>query len=238
MSPETLGLVTEGHAVAAALSSSAGMWGAVGAAALAGLVGSPHCVGMCGGFAVAAGNSARTSIAWTAGRLSTYAALGALAGAFGHIIPGPLWLGNAVAAALLVWFAIRLAGGAPALPGGRLTAPLTRVAGRLMRRDDLPSRYLFGATNGLLPCGLVYAALAFPVAVASPAWGALSMVAFGLGTAPALSFAAVGLRKLTARSLTARRVLAAGVLLLGLGSMAMRAGLEPPASPDEEVSCH
>ncbi len=225
-------------ALAAALPGPPGMAGAVGGAALAGLVGSPHCVGMCGGFAVAVGDTARSTLAWTAGRLGTYAVLGALAGAFGNILPGPLWLGNVVAAALLVWFAVRLAGGAPALPSGRFTAPITRVAGRLMRRSDSASRFLFGATNGLLPCGLVYAALAFPVAVADPVWGALSMVAFGLGTAPALAVASLGLRRVTARSLTARRVLAAGVLLLGLGSLAMRAQLSPPSSPTEEVSCH
>lgn len=191
---------------------------------LAGLVGSPHCVGMCGGFAVAAfGGGPSRGLAWTAGRLSTYAVLGVIAGAVGHALPGPGWVGTAVAAGFLVWFAAKLAGvdaaRAPAIPG------LARAAKALVGRTDLPSRLLFGGLTGLLPCGLVYAALSFPVASGSPLVGALTMVAFGLGTVPALTVAAAGLRRLTARSLTARRVLAAAVLVLGLGSLALRAPL-------------
>lgn len=202
--------------------------GALGAALvgplLAGLVGSPHCVGMCGGFAVAAsGGGVAHGLAWTAGRLTTYAALGGAAGAIGHALPGPGWVGTVVAAAFLVWFAAKLAGvdagRAPVIPG------LTRAARALVGRADVPSRFLFGGLTGLLPCGLVYAALSFPVASGSPIVGALMMAAFGLGTVPALSIAAAGLRRFTARSLTARRVLAATVLVLGLGSLALRAPL-------------
>lgn len=214
------------------------MLGAVGGASLAGLIGSPHCIGMCGGFAVASAQSPGGNIAWTLGRLSTYALMGALAGTVGNIIPGPTWLSTAVAALFLFWFALRLAGLAPELPVGFKASGVVRVASRLVGRTDLPSRYAFGVANGFLPCGLVYAALAFPVAVAHPGWGAVSMVAFGLGTVPALSFAALGLRKVVSGSLTRRRVLAAGVLVLGLGSLSMRVHLEPPPDPTIEVSCH
>ena len=156
----------------------------LGGALLAGLVGSPHCVGMCGGFAVAAGaRGPAGALAWTLGRLSTYAALGALAGAAGQALPGPTWVGTVVAAGFLVWFAAKLAG----LVGDvRFRVPLLAAAGRrLAGRADLPGRFAFGAVNGLLPCGLVYAALAFPVASGSAIAGAAAMVAFGLGTAPA-----------------------------------------------------
>lgn len=205
----------------------------LGGALLAGLVGSPHCVGMCGGFAVAAGaRGPAGALAWTLGRLSTYAALGALAGAAGQALPGPTWVGTVVAAGFLVWFAAKLAG----LVGDvRFRVPLLAAAGRrLAGRADLPGRFAFGAVNGLLPCGLVYAALAFPVASGSAIAGAAAMVAFGLGTAPALGFAATGLRRLTAHSLGARRALAAGVLVLGLGSLFLRvpapAGAAAPAT--------
>lgn len=86
---------------------------ALGGPLLAGLAGSPHCVGMCGGFAVAAAGGPRgraSALAWSAGRLSTYAVLGALVGAFGGALPGPGWVGTAIAAAFLVYFAARLAG--------------------------------------------------------------------------------------------------------------------------------
>jgi sulfite exporter TauE/SafE len=201
----------------------------LGGALLAGLVGSPHCVGMCGGFAVAASARGKAgALAWSLGRLTTYATLGALAGAAGQALPGPTWVGTAVAAAFLVWFAAKLAG-----VGADVSLPIPGLAkaGRaLAGRADLPGRFAFGAVNGLLPCGLVYAALAFPVASGSALYGALAMVAFGLGTTPALAFAATGLRRLTAHSLGARRALAAGVLVLGLGSLFLR--VPAPAAPE------
>ena len=52
-----------------------------------------------------------------------------------------------------------------------------------------------GLANGLLPCGLVYAALSIPVVMADPAAGAAAMVAFGMGTVPALAAVTLGLRQ-------------------------------------------
>lgn len=46
--------------------------------------------------------------------------------------------------------------------------------------------FLYGMLWGWLPCGLVYSALAFAGASASPVLGAWSMMAFGLGTLPAM----------------------------------------------------
>jgi sulfite exporter TauE/SafE len=211
---------------------------ALGGAALAGVAGSPHCVGMCGGFAVATGTTAGGSIAWSLGRLSTYAILGAIAGTFGALVPGPGWVGTALAAGMLVWFAARLAGvGAVASPSFPW---FTRMAGKLLRHNRHIGRFAFGAVNGLLPCGLVYAALAFPVAVGNPVGGALTMLAFGLGTVPALAVAVVGLRKLTAASLTARRAVALVVLVTGLGSLAIRADTLSPGAwrTTTDAECH
>lgn len=194
------------------------------AAFLAGLVGSPHCMGMCGVFAVACGG-ARRGVAWHAGRLTTYAMLGALAGAFGRVLPGPAWVAMAVSVALLVWFSAALAGlvREPALriPG------LRRLTNRASEGDGPGSRALLGLATGLLPCGLVYAALAVPLASGSPFTGALAMVVFGLGTVPALMALTLGARRLVLRDLRARRVLAAGVLVLGLLSLGMRASHAP-----------
>jgi sulfite exporter TauE/SafE len=197
-------------------------------AGLAGLVGSPHCIGMCGGFALSAGGRRGGAFAWTAGRLGAYAALGALAGGLGGALPGPGWIPPVLSIAFLLWFSAGLAGLSPHLDLPA-PAPLRRAGARLLGRSDLLGRVAFGAVNGLLPCGLVYAALAFPVASGGAGLGALSMVAFGLGTAPALSLAALGLRRVAARSLGARRALALGVLVLGVSSLALRPA--PPAAP-------
>jgi sulfite exporter TauE/SafE len=158
--------------------------------------------------------------------MTGYAILGALAGYFGAALPGPAWLPGALAAAFLLWFSAALAGLVPqptlALPG------LTRLGQRTLGRPGLGAQLLFGIANGFLPCGLVYSALSFSVALANPRSGALAMIVFGVGTLPALSAAAVGLRRLTARSIAARRMLAAVILIAGLGSIAMRSGVFGP----------
>jgi hypothetical protein len=146
--------------------------------------------------------------------VGTYALLGAAAGALGGLLPGPPWLPAAVASTLLVWFALALAG---VVPEPRLVPPgLTVVGIRAATRPSTAMQLLFGVANGFLPCGLVYSALSIPVALASPSRGALAMVAFGLGTVPALTVAALGLRRLVMATLWRRRLLAALVLVSGL----------------------
>jgi len=207
-------------------------------ALLAGLLGSPHCAAMCGGFAAACGADGGSVSPWHVGRLLTYATLGALAGAFGAVVPGPSWVATVAAFALLVWFAARLAGLAPET---RVRLPwLSRAAAWLVAQRTPWGRVGFGAVTGLLPCGLVYAALAFPVAIGHPAGGALAMVAFWAGTLPALSVAAVGLRKLAATTPWVRRGVALAVLTAGLWSLGLRemALVSGHAAPGEPPACH
>jgi sulfite exporter TauE/SafE len=189
---------------------------------LAGLIGSPHCVAMCGGFAAACARTPAGAAAWHLGRLSTYAILGALAALAGHALPGPPWVPALVSVLLLTWFAGALAG---LLPEPRLFLPgVGSAMNRLVANDAPASRYLFGMANGLVPCGLVYAALALPVALGSVPLGALAMILFGLGTVPALATLAAGLARLLRQGLWPRRLLAAGMLIVGLWSIAAREG--------------
>lgn len=205
----------------------------IAGAALAGLAGSPHCVGMCGGFAAAVGQRPAGTVAWSAGRLTTYALLGALAGATAKALPLPTEIGLVLALVMLLWFAASLA----ALPLPRLPVPprLVATGARILRRGDLPSRYAFGLVTGLLPCGLVYAALSLAVAAADPLVGALSMVAFGLGTVPVLAVATAGVRRIVATSLFRRRLLALAVLAIGVGTLVDRARIArllPPSTSE------
>lgn len=189
----------------------------LGAAFLTGLLGSVHCVAMCGAFAASCTRVPRGLAAWHAGRIGTYALLGALAGAAGRLLPGPPWLPAAVAAALLLWFALALAGLVPEprlIPRG-----LTNAASHAAQTTSPAAQAAFGVANGFLPCGLVYSALSIPVALADPARGALAMIAFGAGTLPALSLAALGLRRLVMTSLWRRRLFA--VLVLAAGAWAI-----------------
>lgn len=197
----------------------------IGAAFVAGLVGSPHCVGMCGTLAVAASGTAREATAWNLGRMLTYAVLGAVAGAVGQSIPGPGWVLPAVAAVFLGWFAWRLAGFST--PKSMEWPAFTRLTAKVASRHGVGPRLAFGMLTGLLPCGLVYAALALPLSSGDPVAGSATMAAFGLGTAPILVVAGAGLRRVVARSLLARRILAATVLLIGLFSLVNRANRDP-----------
>ena len=140
---------------------------------------------------------------------------------------------------LLTWFALALAG---IVQEPRFRLPgLTRLATRGAGASDFGGRFVFGLANGLLPCGLVYAALAIPVASGEPLVGALSMVAFGLGTVPALAAMTMGLHTVLLRDMRWRRAFAAAVLLAGLTSIGLRQGLmgsmHHPASspPDSDV---
>jgi len=186
---------------------------------------------MCGPLAAAVGPNPREQIPYHAGRVTTYAALGALTGAFGHALAGPPWLGTAITTVLLVLLAASIAGWVPEprahLPG------VARVAGALLRRRDPLFRYGFGVAHGLLPCGLLYAALAVPVGLASAPLGALAMALFALLTAPALIFATLGVRKVLSRFPGGRYALALVVLLSGLLSLGVRERLLPvSAAPD------
>jgi uncharacterized protein len=166
---------------------------------VAGSVGSTmHCVPMCGGFVLGqvADGMARLPAArlcewrrvsrgallpYHLGRLTTYAGLGALAGTATGALP---WLGLA-SAALLLGAVLFLAHVVRVLPGlDRAPAGWTGAIARLARRTS--GGYPLGLVLGFLPCGLLYAALASSAAGGNPLLGALGMMAFGLGTMPAL----------------------------------------------------
>jgi hypothetical protein len=160
-----------------------------------------HCVGMCSPFVLfvsrrygtpEAGRSrAFAAQSWyTAGRVSTYAALGAVAGTLGSVVQlaGSL-LGVQRAASvvaggvLVVWALVELSDLVPRLDtGGGLFA---RVASRLKRR--VPGHpFVIGLFLGFLPCGLLYSAVIAAVARGGPLDGAAALAMFGIGTAPAL----------------------------------------------------
>jgi hypothetical protein len=105
------------------------MWTLLTSATIAGLMGAPHCMGMCGGFAAAMRRPAEQA-AWQAGRLTTYAALGATVGALGGALPAPGWVLDVLAILFLLFFCAQLAG---------LIRPLEGRAPRLIAAGSSPS---------------------------------------------------------------------------------------------------
>jgi uncharacterized protein len=167
------------------------------AALILGLAGSLHCVGMCGPLILALPLDAAGrrkvlvhALQYHSGRLLTYTLLGLVMGSVGYAV---FWTGfqQTIALfaascmffmALLSWRFERLM---TALPGlGRWTK---RVQGwfrhTLQHSGNLP---VLGMLNGLLPCGMVYAALAGALATGAVWRGGMFMLMFGLGTLPLL----------------------------------------------------
>lgn len=159
-----------------------------------GLLGSAHCVAMCGPLHLAVGQGGapvRTTVLLNMGRVTTYMAIGALFGLFGRGL-GLAGIQRFVAIALAVLMLAVLV--VPAL-SARLHRPwvpaawvahLRSAVARRLRRSSASAVFLTGLFNGLLPCGMVYVAVAGALAQEGPMDGALFMAAFGVGTWPAL----------------------------------------------------
>ncbi len=190
---------------------------------LTGLLGSAHCVGMCGGFAMALGALPGTRpyavrmAAYAAGKTAMYAGLGALAGSFGYALMLAMPAQKAVTAlfglavvatGVLLWRGGRAGGRIGGWAASHLAAPL----GRLVGRRTVAASFGLGALNGLLPCGLVWAMLAVAAASGSAGRGALVLAVFGAATIPALALAGTAGRLIAPR--WRHRVQRAGALVV------------------------
>ena len=180
---------------------------------LVGLLGGTHCVGMCGGIvsAFTLGSAGRwpLMLAYNFGRLLSYVLAGTLVGALGA---ASLGVSHAQSGRLILYFLANLmliALGVYLLGQTRALAFTERVGHVLWRylqpltRRFLPARtvlqaFPLGLLWGWLPCGLVYSALAMALSSGSALNGALSMLAFGLGTLPNLLLAGILLARLNA----------------------------------------
>ncbi len=202
---------------------------------VAGLLGSPHCVGMCGGFA-AAGRTRADAWAWHLGRASTYVVLGGLIGSAGQFVLywGPL--GTALTVAALLVSTLHLAGvRLPRVPGlPDLHGPVARGGAVLLRRGGLVARAGFGALTALLPCGLLWTALALASTGGSPLAGALTMAGFAAGGVPALAVASGMVRRLSHAHPWARPAAAVLVFAAGITSILVRSELRA----EEAGACH
>jgi len=216
-----------------------------------GLVSSLHCMQMCGPivltYSVAVGQAkpgpGRASrsllfghLAYNAGRILTYAVLGAIAGLAGATVGLVGRLAGVSSALAIVGGLLMLAAGLamfgtfPAVQawGGsffRITSAFLRPLSRLIASATVRSRFVLGLALGFLPCGLIYAALVRALATGSALWGAATMAAFGAGTAGSLL--AVGIFSSAIRGrvnrwgtqLAALSVMVMGALLIVRGTM-------------------
>lgn len=220
---------------------------------LGGLLGSSHCLGMCGGFALMLGID-RPSIArnlaaqliYSVGRIFTYSTLGAIAGY------GGLWLSATasqwinVSACLCLLAGVFLISEGLAAAGfrlfGRTTVSVTgclmgKQFASLLKAPGLQTSFIAGILTGFLPCGLVYAFLSLAATTQHVGWGAATMTAFGLGTVPLMVAAGVGMSFL--KLATRRRLLqvaACCVVVTGLLTVARGAGFLRNSGTTETAS--
>ena len=187
-----------------------------GAALLLGLAASGHCLVMCGGISAALGIATaknkdgrpRHSLlaAYQLGRVTSYSLAGLLfAGVLGSVIA--LLDIESVRRTLRALSAVALLLGAlvafgrihdPGFGAGRrLWLRLAPLGRRLIPITNLPRAFAFGMVWGWMPCGFVYTVMIIATLQLDALRGALTMAAFGLGTAPALLITALGARHLT-----------------------------------------
>ncbi len=163
-----------------------------------GFMGSFHCLGMCGPIVIALplpGNSWTSrvtgSILYNLGRTVTYALMGVIFGLLGaglHLAGFQRWVSIGTGALMILAIVI------PAFTGKRvqfginlqITSAIQGTFRKLLYRRSMSSLFFIGLLNGLLPCGLVYVALAAALAGGSLLNGILFMTAFGLATGPML----------------------------------------------------
>jgi sulfite exporter TauE/SafE len=199
-------------------------------AVVMGVAGSAHCVGMCGGFAVLASATpakrAKPSlfvVSWLAGKTLTYAVMGAILGALGQIVPTSMSGFQTVivilTSAMLVVTGLHLAGVSPGwsfVVPSQVSLLVTRMSS-MLKTSTIWTRFVLGLLNGLLPCGLVYAALAYSLTYQSVTKGALFMAVFGIGTMPALVLIGFGAGRIATRNRQSlMRILGWLIVLLGL----------------------
>lgn len=208
-------------------------------AILAGIVatsvlGSVHCVAMCGPLVGLNGGARTISLALihSLGRLATYASLGLAAGGIGRAIDLAGRLGSVQRAATIVAGAVIVGWGVWSLAiargwwRGSRHVTSTHFGAGLVRLRSKPPRlkaWLTGVLTGLLPCGWLWAFVVMAAGTGSVLGGGLVMVAFWLGTVPAmvglLAFAGPLIAKLRVRM---PALTAIALIMLGLGTLAVR----------------
>jgi len=198
-----------------------------------GLLGSTHCVPMCGGIVGILSQQTNASprqavtktLSYNAGRLLSYSFIGLLAGGFSQAALSPLdskaimQFSHLLTSVFMLAFGFYLLGWLNFLSylerlGQRLWKHISPLGRKLLPIQNKRSAFFLGIIWGWLPCGLVYSALAWSLASANPFSGAAIMLCFGLGTLPmllAMGIASEKLARLTS-SIYIRR--SAGCLII------------------------
>jgi sulfite exporter TauE/SafE len=184
------------------------------------------------------------------GRVVTYTCLGAMVGVGGSAIVLAGYsrqLSIASGLAMIVTLVIQLVWRRDLISGvivERWIAPVKRGLSQLLLSHGTVTHFAIGLLNGLLPCGLVTAALLGSVGSGSVVSGTVFMLGFGLGTVPLMSAVAIGGARLSCRLRTRLRYAAPAISLV-IATLFLLRGLTfaiphvspKPAAGGVEVNC-
>ena len=211
----------------------------VSAALLAGLLGSAHCLGMCAGISgLFAVNSSIASLraqlpfalTYNLGRVASYAVLGVIVGSFGSVIvkasPSVASSVRIVSGMVIILVGLKVAFDLRLLNpiermGSTLWARIAPAAKRLVPVTSLPRALGLGLVWGWLPCGLVYSVLLIAATSAAPDDGAAIMVAFGVGTMPAMVMTGIGAAQVSRVMRRRGTRLGMGLLIVAMGILTL-----------------
>lgn len=166
-----------------------------------GLLGSFHCIGMCGPIAfmlpVTRENKFKKALQvsiYHLGRLLAYCSIGIFFGLIGKSlnlfgIQQQLSIGVGIIMIALVMFPGIMGNSQLPRPLGKVVSSIRTSLGQALKRKKLGTFFSIGLLNGFLPCGLVYMAVLGAVAIGSTWSGGLYMFLFGLGTVPLMTSA-------------------------------------------------
>ena len=206
---------------------------------LAGLLGSGHCFGMCGGIAAGLGAMSRgrafmPALQFNLARMTSYAVLGLVAasvlGGVSGLMPWARWL-RLLTALMIMMIGLKFLFNFRGIEfiergGAGLWKKILPFALKAGNRQDWIGRLLLGFCWGFVPCGLVYTVLMTAASTANPVSGAVTMLAFGAGTLPAmlgLTAAAPALASFL-EDRTVRRVIGFALVILAVWTVAMMWG--------------
>ena len=171
---------------------------------MAGLAGSTHCIGMCGGIVAALAVAGEHTtprdrhllqLFYNLGRVTTYCLLGVVAGLLGESLDRfrmtnvTRWV--FAGANLFVLLAgigtfLRVSGFSLSTLDRCCGSRFSGVLAWVVRGRSTLRAYPLGLVLGFMPCGLVYAPLVAAAGTGSPLRGGMMMLALGIGTVPLL----------------------------------------------------
>ena len=231
------------------------------AAFLVGLVGSLHCIGMCGPIAIVlpVPDSSNLSfvtgrILYNLGRVVTYSFMGAVFGLIGErlFIAGfqqAVSIGLGIVIIISVLLPVKYKNKVIQLPAiQKISQPLKKNISALFSKGTISSLFLIGILNGFLPCGFVYIGLAGSIASGNAISGAAVMILFGLGTVPAMFAASVfgkfinlGIRNKIKKAVPVFAILLAAIFIIrgmNLGIPYLSPKITSSIQTVDELDCH